>query len=255
MERFLQRHASRILGSLSGFDRVLFRGVLRSISYVQGLDYFMESERVGFKDFAPFVEKFSTGIKVRAERIARRAGRPFVYVASGQASKEAQVRKLLEENPVKEGLVCVLSCVEPCQTFTVRRDRESRQLRLVAHASKCLHLYFYFVDQDFGLMHIRLQTWLPLTLQVCVNGHEWLARQMQRAGIEYEQEGQLFYAHCRPDAGASVDGSAGGVALGADPQPLGTRRESLVGGGGASAPAELLLDGTTRRIRHRRDVW
>jgi len=41
MERFLQRHASRILGSLSGFDLVLFRGVLRSISYVQGLDYFM----------------------------------------------------------------------------------------------------------------------------------------------------------------------------------------------------------------------
>jgi len=97
-------------------------------------------------------------------------------VASGQASREALVRKLLEEKPVEQGLVCVLSCGEPCQTFTVRRDRERRPLRLVSRQAKCLHLYFYLRDRDFGLMHIRLQTWLPLTMQVCVNGREWLAQ-------------------------------------------------------------------------------
>jgi hypothetical protein len=192
MERFLQRHASRVLGSISGFDRVLFRGVLRSICYVQGLDYFMGSQRVGFKDFGWFVEKFSRGIKKRAEQMAERAGRPFLYVASGQASKEALVRKLLEDKPVKEGLICVLSCVEPCQTFTVRRDREKRQLRLVPRDAKCLHFYFYFLHRDFGLMHLRLQSWLPLTIQVCVNGREWLARQMQRARIAYEQKDNCF---------------------------------------------------------------
>ena len=68
MERFLQRHASRILGSLSGFDRVLFRGVLRSISYVQGLDYFMGSERVGFKDFRGFVGSFRRELKSAPSR-------------------------------------------------------------------------------------------------------------------------------------------------------------------------------------------
>jgi hypothetical protein len=177
MERFLQRHASRISGSISGFDRILFRGVLRSISYVQGLHAFMWKQRVGFKDFRGFVERFSRGIKVRAEQLAQRAGRPFMYVASGQASKEALVRKLREEKPVKEGWACVLSCVEPCQTFTVRRDREKRQLQLVPREAKCRHLYFYFVDPDFGLLHVRLQTWLPMTIQVCVNGREWLARQ------------------------------------------------------------------------------
>jgi hypothetical protein len=192
MERFLKRHAGRILGSISGFDRVLFRGVLRSICYVQGLDYFMGSQRVGFKDFQWFVEKFSAGIKQRAEQIARRAGRPLQYVGSGKASKEALVRKLLEEKPVKEGLICVLSCVEPCQTFTVRRDREKRQLRLLPRDATCLHFYFYFLDRDFGLMHIRLQSWLPLSLQVCINGREWLARQMQRHGIAYQQKDNCF---------------------------------------------------------------
>src|ERR1700682_5663266 len=154
MERFLKRHTNRILGSISGFDRVLFRGTLRSISYAQGLDYFMGSERVGFKEFAGFVEKFSAGVKARAEQIAQRAGRPFLYVASGQASKEALAREVMERDGIKEGLICVLSCVEPCQSFTVRRDRASRHLKLVPLQRKCLHLYFYILDRDFGLVAI-----------------------------------------------------------------------------------------------------
>lgn len=84
------------------------------------------SRSVRFKDFQWFVKKFSVGIKKRAEQIAQQAGRPFQFVPSCKASKEALVRKLLAERPVKEGLICVLSCVEPCKTFTVRRDREKR---------------------------------------------------------------------------------------------------------------------------------
>jgi hypothetical protein len=49
------------------------------------------------------------------------------------------------------------------------------------------HLYFYYLDRDFGLMHVRLQTWFPFSMQVCLNGREWLARQMDHAGLGYEQ--------------------------------------------------------------------
>jgi hypothetical protein len=77
-------------------------------------------------------------------------------------------------------------------TFTVRRDREKHQLRLLPRDATCLHYYFYFVDRDFGLMHIRLQSWLPLAIQVCVNGREWLARQMRREGIAFEQKDNCF---------------------------------------------------------------
>jgi hypothetical protein len=38
MERFLKRHQGRHTGSITGFDRLLFRGILRSISYVEGLN-------------------------------------------------------------------------------------------------------------------------------------------------------------------------------------------------------------------------
>src|SRR5436190_23975641 len=48
------------------------------------------------------------------------------------------------------------------------------------------------MDRDFGLMHIRLQTWLPFDIQICLNGREYLARQMARAGIGFEQRDNCF---------------------------------------------------------------
>ena len=44
---------------------------------------------------------------------------------------------------------------------------------------KCLFLYYYFMGRDFGLIHVKLQTWFPLQIQVYVNGHEWLARKLK----------------------------------------------------------------------------
>jgi len=37
---------------------------------------------------------------------------------------------------------------------------------------KCLFLYYSFMDPDLGLIHVKLQTWFPLQLQLYVNGHE-----------------------------------------------------------------------------------
>jgi len=43
---------------------------------------------------------------------------------------------------------------------------------------ECLFLYFYFMDREFGMIHVKLQTWFPMPIQVYVNGHEWLARKL-----------------------------------------------------------------------------
>jgi hypothetical protein len=45
---------------------------------------------------------------------------------------------------------------------------------------------------EFGLLHLRLQTWLPFTIQICLNGREWLARQLRQAGIGFEQRDNCF---------------------------------------------------------------
>lgn len=192
MERFLKRHEGRVLGTIAGFDRVLFRGNLSSICHLGGMDRFLSSQRVLYKNFKPFVETISERVKEHAKQLAAAEQRPYIYLASAQESKEERARQIMEQDEITEGLICVLSCLEPCRSFGIRRDPESRRLHLSKSERKCLHLYFYFVDREFGLMHVRLQTWLPLTIQVCLNGREYLARQMEQAGIAFEQQGNCF---------------------------------------------------------------
>ena len=192
MERFLKRHEGRLLGTIAGFDRVLFRGNLSSICHLGGMDRFMSSQRVLYKDFKPFVEKISERVKEHAKQFAAAAQRPFIYLAFSRESKEERARQIMEQDQITEGLICVLSCLEPCRSFGIRREAQSKRLYLIKSERKCLHLYFYFADREFGLMHVRLQTWLPLTMQVCLNGREYLARQMKQAGIAFEQQGNCF---------------------------------------------------------------
>jgi hypothetical protein len=48
------------------------------------------------------------------------------------------------------------------------------------------------MDRDFGLMHVKLQTWFPLQIQVYVNGHEWLARKLSQQRIGYAKQDNVF---------------------------------------------------------------
>lgn len=192
MERFIARHKNVITGTLSGYDRMLFKATLRGLSHVRGLLGFFAAKRVLLKDFGTFVEAQSAQIKAHAEALARAAGRPCQYVPSSTASKEEIARRIAERDHVQEGLICVLTCVEPCKSFALHRDRQARELRLVKVPRKCLFVYFYFLDREFGLLHVRLQTWLPFDLQVCLNGREWLARQLDKAGLAYTRWENCF---------------------------------------------------------------
>jgi hypothetical protein len=87
-------------------------------------------------------------------------------------------------------LVCVFSVLEPCRTFSlVWTDAQP----FVQPAwRKCLHLYFYFLDRQLGLIPVKVQTWFPFPLQVYVNGHEWLARRLDRHGVRYGTRDNAF---------------------------------------------------------------
>ena len=192
MQRFVQQHESQITGVLSGFDRILFRGTFRSISYLSGMEKFLTVHRVLLKDFGKFAEGVSKEIRERAEAYAAKHNRPYCYLESAATSKEDIARGIMERDKVTQGLICVLSCVEPCQTFSLRKDRKTKWLHLQPAKRKCLHFYYYFMDREFGLMHVRLQSWLPMSIQVCLNGREYLARRLDRAGIGYEKNGNCF---------------------------------------------------------------
>jgi hypothetical protein len=192
MKRFLTRHKDRIVGTITGFDRVLFRGTLRSINYCTGFEIFLSSQHVLLKNFAAFARQLAQEISEHGQAFATERGRPYQYLNSPSAAKEQLARAIMERDKLNEGLVCVFASVEPCHTITVRGDRQTKQLRLRAEQRQCKHLYFYFLDREFGLLHIRLQTWFPFTLQVCINGRRWLANKLKHAGISFVQHDNTF---------------------------------------------------------------
>jgi len=192
MERFLKRYSDRISGIIAGFDRILFQGTLQSICHIKGMDIFLASQRVLYKDFGKYAERLSGEIKAHAQAVAEKAGREVIYLKSAKQSKEAYVKALLERENIKEGLICVLKCVEPCQSFSVQKNGADKKLHLIMRERQCLHLYYYYLDREFGFMHVRLQTWFPFTIQVYINGREYLARQMDKRAINYEQRENSF---------------------------------------------------------------
>lgn len=192
MKKFVTRHGDKIIGVLSGFDRMLFRGTLRQLAHVSGALSFLSYKYVLLKDFPAYAEALTQKIRARAAQIAESAGRPVRYLHSSQLRKEEVALDCLKRDPVDSGLICVLSCVEPCRSYEVHRNRDKKLLELHLGTRKCLHLYFYFLDPVLGFMHARLQTWFPFTVHIYLNGREWLARQMDRAGIAYRRRENCF---------------------------------------------------------------
>ena len=78
--------------------------------------------------------------------------------------------------------------------ITVRGDAKNKRLSPVVEERKCLHLYHYYEHPVFGRCHLRLQSWYPFTVDVCLNGRAWLARQMDAEGLAYGRADNCFVA-------------------------------------------------------------
>lgn len=185
MKEFLMRFAPLVTGILAGFDRLLFRGTLRALSAPEIMMSYLWANRVLLKDFRPHVEGVSTRIKNAADASVRKSGRRIVYLDSPGIRKEEVARKIAAEDKIQSGLIALLTCVETCYSYSIRRNPETKHLELKYGLRRCLHLYRYQFHPVFGFMHVRMQTWFPFMIHVCINGREWLARQMDHAGIGY----------------------------------------------------------------------
>jgi hypothetical protein len=192
MAIFRDLHRDAIAGTIATFDRVIFKGHVNALFPKGAFKRYLDRRGVLLKDAGSFFEDETARLKEHAKALADGRGRPFVYLNAAHthatgSSKEALARKIAATDGVSEGLVCVFSTLEPCRSFTVAGNRETRRLEVVRRPRRCLHFYYYLIDPEFGWMHVRLQSWAPYSIQVYVNGREWLARQLERRGIAYSK--------------------------------------------------------------------
>jgi len=200
MDAFLSVHADKITGVLSLFDRILIKGHL-PLGYPQGMEQLLQREGKLFKQLKGFVLQQSERIKQHARRLAEESGRPYEYHV-GPIAKDQRAREIAERDGIQEGLVCVIATVEPCRSFRLSFGEE--RPRILPARRKCLFLYYYFMDPVLGFLHVRIQTWFPLTIQVYVNGHEWLARQLDARGIGYRRLENAFLSIDDPAAAQKI---------------------------------------------------
>jgi hypothetical protein len=192
MNAFLETHQKLIIGEITTFDRMIFKGHLSAFYPRGAFESFLSRQGVLLKDFGRYVEKVTKQVNEHAKMMAKKAGRPYIYLQSATTkasgvSKEDLARKIAAKDGVTEGLICAFSVLETCSSFTVRGNRETHKLEAVRRRTKCLHHYFYFIDPELGFMHLRLQSWFPFQIQVYINGREWLSRKLDDLGIGYRR--------------------------------------------------------------------
>jgi hypothetical protein len=197
LSRFVTKFTSLIVAVLSCFDRVMFKGYLPFTNgpALEGfVDYVLKIRRCDFMDFA---EEQSEAMVNHAKQLAEKAGVEYRFL-KGHHRKDKLVDEILRERPIVEGLICVLCCMETCPSFKLIYGKG--RPRLVNARRPQRVLYFYFLDPGLGLIHVRLTTWFPFTVQVYVNGHSWLAQQMLAKKLGFNLRDNAFTALEDPEA-------------------------------------------------------
>jgi hypothetical protein len=200
MNSFLQQHADSVIGMIRGWDRLRFRGTVRMLANLTGMNNFLSYTRHKLKDFGDYAQQVSRQVRSASLEAAESAGRRVVHLDSPQVNKEQIALEIAERDGIKEGLIAVITAVESCHSYDVRSDRQRGLLELYPRPRKCQHLYHYMIHPVFGLSYARLQTWFPFNLFVGLNGREWLARQMDAAGIKYLRHDNCFPRISDPEA-------------------------------------------------------
>ncbi|MDR1537154.1 MAG: hypothetical protein LBU32_04005 [Clostridiales bacterium] len=193
MDTLLHRFGGLINGVIEGFDRIVFKGALKPISYTAGMAMFLGRNNVLNKNYKDWVEKHSKAIVSYAEQYSLdQSGLGIQYLPSCHIRKEEVAHKQQKKLEIQSGLVGVWSCLESCNSFGAIYNEKAGYPQIQHQKRRCKHLYFYYDHKDFGFMSIRLQTWAPYDIQIALNGREWLRRQLDKEGVNYTIDGNKF---------------------------------------------------------------
>jgi hypothetical protein len=194
MDTLLNKFEGKIKCVLEGFDRIVFKGILRPICFAAGMQSFLSRNGILNKDYKDWISgKSDTIITNAAEYTMDQCGTDIQYLSSYHTRKEALAHDLQKKSGIQSGLIGTLSCVESCNTFKSAYDKAARFPQIQQNPSRCKHLYFYYDHEDYGFMSVRLQTWAPYEIQIAMNGREWLRRSLEKSGSQFVLEGNKFF--------------------------------------------------------------
>jgi len=193
MAHFCERHADKIMGVLSCPDRVIIQGTLPDICHPNAMTMFFNARGIRIFDFKQWAAPMREEIRETIQRLAAENGVEIEFIRKQQDfRKEQRIKEILAQRGDHPGIVHIFSAMESCTAFKPWHDKQTHATFFKYDSGRCLHYYVYFIDKKFGLCYLRIPTWAPFRLQFYFNGHNWLARQLQKQGIGYQQVDNAF---------------------------------------------------------------
>jgi len=173
---------------LEGIDRMYLNGYVPSLQTGGGFAYFLRTQlecRVPSTFMiAPMSKEFVAAI----ERFVKAEGVDLVSFAKGER-KDDVAQEYLARFERDEGILFVGKAQEKASVFRTEKRTDPAGIKypwLVRSTAMVNHYYFYIVDRDFGPLFLKFCSYFPYPAKLCINGNEWLKRQLKKRGIDYE---------------------------------------------------------------------
>ena len=190
--KLLELYKDKVMGAISGLDRIRFRGTLRWLANEAGINRFLGCQGILLKNFTNWAKNITADIRECCDNRAGEYDIETIYLNSSGINKEELARKIAAERGITAGAICNFSVLETCYAPKIKGNKAKKQLELKILPTKCIHVYHYFNHREFGFGHVRLQTWAPYNIFICLNGRHWLERQLAKKGIAYIKDGNCF---------------------------------------------------------------
>jgi len=173
---------------LEAIDRMYLNAYVPSLQTGGGFVYFLKTQ-LGVRIpstvmAAPMSRRFVEAM----ERFAETEGVDLVTFEKGQR-KDDVAHEYLANFEGDEGVLFIGKAQENASVFRTEKRRRpdgSRYPWIIRSRTPVNHYYVYLVDRDFGPLFIKFCSYFPYAAKLCLNGHEWLKRQLTHRGIAYE---------------------------------------------------------------------
>ena len=186
LAEILREHVTLEVESI---DRMYLNVYIPKLQRESGASWFLKQQRQYPVASSAAMVPISRAFVEAIESYAQTHQLPLLTFGKGQR-KEDIVAPYLQRAAGREGIVLIGKAQEKTTTFRTTKghgprsaDRYPRLLRTTAMVNQ---YYFYGVDVDFGRFFFKFSSYFPYTAKFCLNGHEYLKRQLAQAGIAYE---------------------------------------------------------------------
>jgi len=170
-------------------DRMYLNAIVPRLQITEGAVAYIRHQKKAQVASTNAVEPMTRAFVQSIERFAEENKIPVVQFLKGQR-KEDVAAEMRAQREVTDGVVFIGKVQEKCNVYRTEKRHNPKTKRAYAWIVKSTalvnHYYFYCVDENFGPFFLKFCSYFPYNAKLCLNGHEYAKRQLEREGIDYE---------------------------------------------------------------------